>query len=143
MKLQLVTLSGTKVDEDVYEAVIPTTTGEIAVYPGHEPLVTLAKSGVIQVRRLKSDEDNRMELFAISGGVVQIDSDKVRVLVDEADHGDDIIEAETQKALERAMAMKDNAKDEVELEKASALVDRHKVRLKVADLRRHHRNRPQ
>lgn len=140
MKLQLVTLTGAKVDQDVYEVIIPTPDGDIAVFPDHEPLVTLAKSGAIQVRHQKTDSDDRMELFAISGGVVRIDSDTVKVLVDEADHGDDIIEAESQAALERALKMRDEASDQVELEKAHAMIDRQRVRLHVADLkRRRHR----
>ena len=96
MKLSLVTLVGTKVDEEVYSVSIPTTDGEISVFPSHEPLVTIARDGVITVRRHKEDSDNQLEYFAISGGVVKIDYSSVQILVDEADHGDDIIEAETQ-----------------------------------------------
>lgn len=139
MKLQLVTLAGTKVDENVYEVQIPTVDGDIGVFPDHEPLVTLAKPGVIQVRKAATDPDDRQELFAISGGVVQIDGQSIRILVDEADHGDDIIEAESQKALERALKLQEDARDQVELDAARKLVDRHMVRLKVADLRRHRR----
>ena len=140
MNLKLVTLAGTKVDESVYEVIIPTVDGEISVFPDHEPLVTMAKSGVIQVRRKQADDDDRLELFAISGGVVRIDGATVQVLVDEASHGDDIVEAESQKALERALKLRDEAKDQVELDHAHQLVDRHMVRLKVADLKRHRRN---
>ena len=139
MNLQLITLQGIKIDEPVYEVILPTTTGEIAVFPGHEPLVTVAKAGVIQVRREKEHSDERMELFAISGGVIEISPERVRVLVDEADHGEDILEAETQAALERAIKMRDTAANQVELEKAHQLVDRHMVRLKVAGLQRHRR----
>jgi F-type H+-transporting ATPase subunit epsilon len=78
-------------------------------------------------------------LFAISGGVIEISAERVRVLVDEADHGDDIIEAESREALERALKLRDNATNQVELEKAHQLVDRHMVRLKVAELKRHKR----
>lgn len=140
MNLRLVTLAGTKVDESVYEVIIPTVDGEISVFPDHEPLVTMAKSGVIQVRRNQADDNDRLELFAISGGVVRIDGATVQVLVDEAAHGDDIVEAESQKALERALKLRDEAKDQVELDHAHQLVDRHMVRLKVADLKRHRRN---
>ncbi len=139
MNLQLVTLTGTKLDKPVYEVIIPTADGEIAVFPDHEPLVTLARPGAIQVRYQKTDPDDRMEILAVSGGVVEIDNDSVRILVDEADHGSDIVEAEAAAALERAKQMRDEAKDQVELEKASALVDRHAVRLKVADLQRRRR----
>ncbi len=139
MKLELITLLGKKVDQDVYEVIIPTSAGEIAVFPSHEPLVTIAVPGAIAVRYKKDDPDSKLDFFAISGGVVEISQEKVRVLVDEADHGEDIIEAESKAALERAIALRDNAKDQVELEKAHQLVDRHSVRLKVADLRRRHR----
>ena len=139
MDLQLITLQGVKIDEPVYEVILPTSAGEIAVFPGHEPLVTVAKAGVIQVRRDKDHSDERIELFAISGGVIEIDQKRVRVLVDEADHGEDILESETKAALERAIKMRDNAANQVELEKAHQLVDRHMVRLKVAGLQRHRR----
>lgn len=139
MNLKLVTLGGVKLDETVYSVTIPTIDGEISVLPSHEPLVTVASDGVITVRRTKETQEE--EFFAISGGVVEIDQTGVRILVDEADHGDDIIEAETQAALERAIAARDNADDQIEREKAKQLIDRHLVRLKVADLQRHKRRR--
>jgi F-type H+-transporting ATPase subunit epsilon len=138
MHLQLITLLGIKVDQDIYELIAPTAAGEIAVFPGHEPLVTLAVPGAIAVRHNKGDIDAKLEYFAISGGVIEISQTAIRVLVDEADHGDDIIEAESQAALERALKLRDQAKDQVELDHASQLIDRHQVRLKVADLRRRH-----
>lgn len=141
MNLQLVTLGGVKVDEPVYEVILPTVTGQISVFPSHEPLVTIAKAGVIMVRYKKEDDDDQMEYFAISGGVIQIDQERVKVLVDEAEHGDDIVEAESQAALERAFKLRDEAADQIELEKAHQLVDRHMVRLKVADLHRRRRSR--
>ena len=139
MNLELITLEGPKLDQEVYEVIIPTVDGEIAVFPGHEALVTLAKTGVISVRNAKTDNDDMLDYFAISGGIVTISGDSVRVLVDEADHGDDILESKTHAALERAIKMRDEATDQVELEKAHQLVDRHSVRLKVADLHRRRR----
>jgi F-type H+-transporting ATPase subunit epsilon len=140
MQLQLITLLGVKVDQDVYEVVLPTSAGEIAIFPGHEPLVSLAVPGAIAVRHNKADEDSKLEYFAISGGVIEVSPKGVRVLVDEAEHGDDIVEAESRAALERAIKLRDNAKDQVELARAHEMVDRHAVRLKVAELRRrrHH-----
>jgi F-type H+-transporting ATPase subunit epsilon len=139
MDLQLITMLGTKVEQHVYEVTIPTADGEIGVFPGHEPLVTMAVPGAITVRYNKGDADSKLDFFAISGGVVEISPKKLRVLVDEADYGEDIIESESKAALERAMAMRDNARDQIELEKAHQLVDRHMVRLRVADLHRRRR----
>lgn len=139
MDLQLITLSGVKVDKPVYEVVLPTADGEIAVFPGHEPLVSLATSGAIAVRYNKEDSDDKLDYFAISGGVIEINQHRVKILVDEADSSDDIIESESKAALERALKMREGAKSQVELEQATQLVDRHQVRLKVAGLRRRHR----
>jgi len=141
MNLELITLLGKKVDQEVYEVMIPTASGEIAVFPGHEPLVTIAVPGAIAVRYKKSDSESELDYFAISGGVVEISPSHAKVLVDEADSGADIIESESKAALERAIKLRDSAKDQVELEKAHQLVDRHMVRLKVADLHRRHRHK--
>lgn len=137
MKLQLITLAGLKMDEDVYEVILPTASGDIAVYPGHEPLVTIAVPGVIAVRRKKTDLDEAREFFAGNGGVAEIDPTRLRILVDDADRPEEIVVAEAEKALELAKKQKAEAKNQVELDKAQAMIDRSAVRLKVATLRRH------
>jgi F-type H+-transporting ATPase subunit epsilon len=139
MHLELVTLRGKKLDQEVYEVTIPTETGPIAVFPSHQAHVTLAAPGALAVRHKADDSDDKLEYLAISGGVVKISHDRVRILVDEADHSEEILEEESKAALERALEMKESAKDQVELEKAMELVDRHAVRLKVAELRRRKR----
>lgn len=137
---QLVSLSGTKFDDDVYEVVLPTLDGEIGVLQDHMPLVSVATYGAIAVRRDAKDPDAQREFFATNGGVIEVSGNKLRVLVDEADHADDINQAEAEAAHERALQMKAEAKDEVSLEHAQQLVDRQAVRLQVANLkRRHHR----
>lgn len=139
MKLRLVTLTGEKMNTDVYEVIIPAVDGEISVFPDHEPLITVAKPGIVTVRYEKGHSDEYLEFFAISGGVVEINETGVKILVDEADHGEEIIEAETKAALERAIELRDSTNDQVELDRAHQLVDRHMVRLKVADLQRRKR----
>ena len=138
---QLVALSGKKFDEDVYEVVLPTLDGEIGVLQDHMPLVSVATTGAICVRRNAKDPDTSANFsppMAVSSKSLTI---RLRVLVDEADHADEINEAEAQKALERAQKMKAEAKDQVSLEHAQQLVDRHAVRLQVAGLKRRHQRR--
>ena len=139
MLLQLITLEGVSVDTDIYELIAPTVAGEIAVFPGHEALVTMAAPGALAVRYEKGDADSELDYFAISGGVIEINPDHIRVLVDEAYRGDEITEAEAKDALERAQKLKSEAKSQVELEKASQLIDRSMVRLRVAGLQRRRR----
>jgi F-type H+-transporting ATPase subunit epsilon len=91
------------------------------------------------VRRSPKDSDHTREIFATSGGAIEVADNILRVLVDEADKSDDINEAEAQKALQRAHKMVSEAKDQVSLEHAQSLIDRYEVRLQVAGLRRHPR----
>ena len=135
---QLVALTGTKFDGDVYEVILPTLDGEIGVLQDHMPLVSVAAIGVVAVRKNEKDADREREYFAISGGVVEVSDNTLRVLVDEADDAATISVAEAEAAMERAKKMHAEAKDEVSLEHAQQLVDRHAVRLHVASLKRRH-----
>lgn len=139
MKFELVSLDGVKFSAQVYSIVLPTAAGQVTVLPGHEPLLGVVIPGVIIIRREKNDPDHHLEHYATYGGVLEVGAEGVRVLVDEATHGDEINEAEAEKAHQAALALQKAAKDQVELDKAQAMVDRTAVRLQVAGLRRRHR----
>lgn len=140
IKFELVSLDGVKFSEDVYEIIVPTMAGEIGVLPKHMPLISVAKRGVISVRRNQGDRDEIMEHFAISGGAIEVSGDSLRVLVDEADASDEISEEEAKVAMERAQKLKAEAKDQVSLEQAQSLIDRSAVRLQVAGMKRRRRS---
>lgn len=141
MNFELVTLDGVKFKAQAYSVILPTAAGQITVLPGHEPMLSQLIPGVITIRREKSDPDHHLEHYATYGGVVEISSKSgVRVLVDEATGGEEVNQAEAQRAHDEALRLRKDAKNQVELDHAQALVDRHAVRLQVADLkRRHHR----
>ena len=136
--LQLVTLSGTKYDGDVHEVILPTLDGQIGVLQGHMPLISAAAEGIIYIRKNAKDSDRDREFFVTHGGVIEIENNKLRVIVDEADAPDEINEHEAQSALSRAEGMRTEAKDQVSLEHAQQLIDRSAVRLQVAGLKRRH-----
>ena len=140
-RFQLVALSGSKFDEQVYEVVLPTLDGQIGVFKDHMPLFSVATNGVITVRRNPKDNDSQREFFATNGGVIEVSDNTLRVLVDEADHADEINEAEAEAAMERAKQLKAEAKDQISLEHAQTIIDRHAVRLQVAGLRRRHQRK--
>lgn len=139
IRLELVALDGVKFSEDVYEIQIPTMAGLIGVLPKHMPLVSIAVPGVLTIRKKPTDLDDMQDVYAINGGVLEVSNDTLRILVDEADHADEINEAEAKAAFERAQKLKAEAKDEVSLQNAQNLVDRQAVRLQVASLRRNRR----
>ncbi|HSE61569.1 MAG TPA: ATP synthase F1 subunit epsilon [Candidatus Saccharimonadales bacterium] len=141
MTLELVTLSGAKLSAEVYEVILPTAEGPIAVYQQHMPLVTNVVPGVVTVRRNKGDSDEHLEVFASNGGVAEITGKAIRILVDEADSADEIVEDEARAALERAQKLRDEAKSSVDLAKAQAMIDRQAVRLRVAEIHKHRAGR--
>lgn len=136
IRFELVTLDGVKFGQEVHEVILPTPDGYIAVFPHHMPLVSLAVAGIVSIRKRPDDKDERMDQFAINGGVIEVLDNAVRVLVDEADRAEEINEKEARQAYERAKQLKQAAKDQVSLDHAQALIDRHAVRLKLAELRR-------
>lgn len=136
---ELVTLDGTKFAQEVYEVILPTPEGYIGILPGHIPLISLASPGIISIRHNPGDRDDQMDYFATNGGGIEVVDNVVRVLVDEADHEQEINEQEAQKAFEHAQRLRTEAGDQVTIEKAQELMDRQAVRLQVAGLR--HRKR--
>lgn len=133
---RLVSLTGIQFEGQVTEVMLPTLDGEIGVLKGHMPLVSVAKTGIIAVRVNAKDRDDERDYFATNGGVIEVVDGELHVLVDEADSAEGISEADAQAAYDRAQKMKAEASDEVSLEHAQQLVDRHAVRLQVAGLKR-------
>ena len=139
IRFQLVSLGGLKFNEEVYEITLPTMDGQIGVLDHHMPLVSVASRGLIAVRHKPTDPDDFRDYFAVSGGVIEVADNTLTVLVDEADHADELDAADAQKAYDLAKRMVNEAKDQVSLERAQSLVDRQEVRLQVAGLKRRRR----
>ncbi len=72
-----------KVDEvlfegEAYSLTIPATAGEMTVLGHHEPLITTLKAGEARVHLAAGDTP---QLFAISGGVLEVRSDGATVIL--------------------------------------------------------------
>lgn len=139
IQFQIITLSGIKFSEEVYEVQLPTPDGHIGIFPHHMPLVSLAVPGLIAIRRKERDPVEKMEYFATDGGVIEILDNTVRILADEAVYAEDIHEESAKNALIAAQEAYKNAKDRVSLDKAQAMIDRQAVRLNVAKYKRRSR----
>lgn len=139
IRLKLITLHGVHFDDDVYEAVIPTKAGDIAIYGGHAPLLSVAAPGVIAIRKERSTKDADREFVAIYGGTIEVLNNEIQVLVDEVDTSEDISEAEAEKALKRAQELKVKAGDANSLAEAQSIIDRSTVRLQLAGLKKRHK----
>ena len=67
------------------EVILPSTTGQIGVLPGHISLVTAIDIGVLRLRM-----NSQWNSIALMGGFAEIESDEVIVLVNNAEVGSSI-----------------------------------------------------
>ena len=67
------------------EVILPSTTGQLGVLPGHISLVTAIDIGVLRLRK-----DSKWTSIALMGGFAEIESDEVIVLVNSAEIGSEI-----------------------------------------------------
>ena len=135
LKLKIITPEKTVLDEMVDSVTIPTTEGEIGIFPMHIPLVSALASGDIVAKH-----GEELIPMAVSGGFIEVKSDKrgsteVAVLADFAEHVVEISEDVVEKAKARAkelMKMKENG-EVVDFERFSSELERTLTRVKVAD----------
>jgi F-type H+-transporting ATPase subunit epsilon len=70
---------------DVDMVILPGTGGEMGVLPHHAPVLTTLKYGVVKVRRAGSEQ-----IFAVAGGVAEVQPDLITVLADAAENVEEI-----------------------------------------------------
>ena len=99
-KLEILTPNGGIFDGEAVSVVLPGEEGEFGVLAGHASLTTLLEAGVVDVEK----EDKSVESILINWGVVQVDEEKVIVLVE----GAVAIRGESESAIATAL---DDAKE--------------------------------
>ena len=72
-------------DGNADEVILPSTTGQLGILPGHVSLLTALDFGVLRVR-----EGNGWQSIALQGGFAEVDADEVTVLVNAAELGNSI-----------------------------------------------------
>lgn len=82
---------------DVDIVVLPGMDGEMGVLPHHAPLLTTLKYGIIKVRAKGAEQ-----VFAVAGGVAEIQPDIVTVLADAAENVQEIDVARAEAARRHA-----------------------------------------
>ena len=110
MNIEIVTPEARVYEDTIESVVMPTTSGEIDILPGHIPIVTEVQAGELIV----SKSGTRQSL-AISKGFAQCVGDKISILAEDAIHIDEIDELaveEAQKRAESALATMEKMSDE-------------------------------
>jgi len=107
MTIDIVTPLGRIFKGEIKEATFPGIEGEFGVLEGHAPLMTNLKPGVISIKKA----DGKEEMVAINWGYVNINPDKVNVLVDGAVPIKGVDESEITNAIEKAKELLKQATD--------------------------------
>jgi len=101
---------------------LPGESGELGILPGHTPLLTRIKPGMVRIKLPNRDEE---EVIFVAGGMLEVQPSLVTVLADTAIRGKDLDEAramEAKRAAEEALAKRegdfDLAKAQAELAEA-------------------------
>jgi F-type H+-transporting ATPase subunit epsilon len=85
LKLEIVTPEKRVLDAEVDSVTVPTASGEAGILPQHAPLVSALKPGVLAYS-IKGSTDR----IAVSSGFIEVNNDKVAVLVDTAETAGEI-----------------------------------------------------
>jgi F-type H+-transporting ATPase subunit epsilon len=131
MALQLLVVTPErKVVEAEADAVeLPGAEGYLGILPGHTPLITLLKTGVLSFK-----QGGRSQAFAVSAGFAEIANDKVNVLADSAEGSGEIDVPAAEKA-------RSAAEEEMKTAGFDTLPEI-RARFELADARIHAARRP-
>jgi F-type H+-transporting ATPase subunit epsilon len=99
IRCEIVSQDRTVFQGDVDMVLLPGAGGEMGILPHHAPVLTILKYGVIKIRK-----DGKEQLFAVAGGMAEVQPDIVTILADAAENVEDI-------DVTRALAAKKRAED--------------------------------
>jgi len=111
--------------------VAPGVDGYFGVWAGHVPVVSALKPGILEY----IDGSNIRHHVYVGGGFVQVGSDSVTVLADEARYASDLDVSEAEKALEEARKALRGEDSTMTQPEALMELDRATARVKAARMK--------
>ena len=132
LKLEMVTPYKRVLGEEVDEITAPGFIGELGLLPGHTPLLTTLKVGELTYK--KGTEQFHI---AVNWGYLEVEEDRVTVLVETAEKSDEIDLARAKAALGRAEeALKTLPQEDKQHAVMEAALQRALIRIQVAGKKR-------
>ena len=80
IQLSIVTPEGLKFTEEVKKVSMPASNGEIQIHAGHIPFMSTSEPGLVTY----TDANGEDHIIIVDKGFIQIDSDVIKVLVEDA-----------------------------------------------------------
>ena len=128
LKLEMVTPYKRVLSEEVDELTAPGLGGDLGILPGHTPLLTTLRVGELDYRI-----GDKRYYVAVNWGYLEVENDKVTVLVDTAERSDEIDLERAKAALGRAEdALKTLSQDDKQHKIMEAALQRALIRIQVA-----------
>ena len=137
VKLEVVTAEKLVYSDEVDILLAPGIEGQLGILPNHAPLMTILGAGEMLARK-GGDE----VVWAISGGFLEVQQDKIIVLADTAERDDEIDLSRAEEAKRRAEERLKEPVSTVDASRAEAALQRSIARLKVGQRRRRRRDGP-
>ncbi len=116
LKVDVVNAEDTLFSDDAEFVALPGVDGELGILPGHTPLITLIRPGLVRVKR----SNDQKEEFFVAGGILEVQPRHVIVLADVAIRSADLDEAKAREAMQKAQEAAKATSSEIELAKIEA-----------------------
>src|SRR5258707_8364492 len=126
-QLEIVTPDKLVVKDRAEEMQIPGKNGYLGILPGHAPLITELSVGQISYRN-----GSETHYLCVAWGFAEVLSDKVTILAETAERGEDVDCARAKKAKERAEQRLNSGDPEVDVTRAQDSLARANARLDAA-----------
>jgi F-type H+-transporting ATPase subunit epsilon len=134
LEVRIVTAEREVLNDEADMVIAPASEGTVGILPRHAPLLTALIPGMLVLKK-----DGQEEAMAVTGGFLQVANNRVLILADAAERGEEIDEQRAQEARDRAeAALRDAARggNTLEAEMARASLRRSLARINVAQRRR-------
>ena len=128
LQLEVVTPERRVLSESVNSVTVPGRNGEMQILPGHAALISELQTGV-----LAYNQDGTTFQLHVSGGFIEVNSDRVSVLAEIAERPDEIDAARARLAREHTEKQLSSwSGTEEDFEKARVKLEKSIVRLQLA-----------
>lgn len=129
LSIKIIAPDRTVWETEADEAILPSSTGQVGILPNHAPLLTALDTGVMRVRI-----DGKWIPLALMGGFVEIENNKLTLLINAAEQGSSIDVNAAEADLEKAIELANQATSPKDILEAKKNVKKARTRLQAATL---------
>jgi F-type H+-transporting ATPase subunit epsilon len=133
IKFKIITPERTVFEEEIDQATLPVSDGEVTILPNHRSYIATLKPGEIIFKKAQAETS-----LAVSGGFVEFNNNNLVILADTAEKAEEINIQWAEEAKKRAEDLKKEKISMNEEARTAAAIEREMARVKVA---RKHRTR--